>query len=87
MTVPRALGGSVVSPISVVYGVDDRFAIPLAASIESALDHLGAGSQLDIHVIDGGLSERNRSRLLKSFESRLYRLSWLEPERSSVSSR
>lgn len=73
-------------PIAVVYGVDNRFAVPLAASIESALEHLGPGRRLDIHIIDGGLSARSRSRLIRSFEGRLCRLIWLRPDADAVSS-
>jgi lipopolysaccharide biosynthesis glycosyltransferase len=72
--------------ISVVYGVDNRFAAPLAASIESALDSLGPGSHLDIHIIDGGLSNGNRSRLLRSFAGRPCRLRWLRPDESRLAS-
>jgi lipopolysaccharide biosynthesis glycosyltransferase len=68
-----------VQPITVVYGVDNRFAIPLAASIQSALDHLGPQYWLEIYIIDGGISRRNRSRLIRSFENRPCRLVWLEP--------
>ncbi len=73
-------------PIAVVYGVDNRFAVPLAASIESALDHVGPGRRLDIHIIDGGLSGKNRARLIQSFKSRRCQLTWLQPEQGALSS-
>jgi len=66
--------------IPVVYGVDNRFAMPLAAAIQSALDHLGQGYSLDAHIIDGGLSASNRSRIARSFETRPCRLVWLRPD-------
>jgi len=66
--------------ITVVYGVDNRFALPLAASIQSALEHLRTGYHLDIYVFDGGLSDRNRVRLVQSFEGRPCRLTWRRPE-------
>ena len=69
-----------------MYGVDNRFAVPLAASIQSALDHLGPGHRLDIHIIDGGLSARNRSRIEQSFCARSCRLMWLQPEERSLAS-
>jgi len=72
--------------IPVVYGVDNRFALPLAASIESALDHLGPDERLDIHIVDGGLSERNRSRLQRSFTGRPCRLTFVSPGRGTVDS-
>ena len=74
------------SPIVVVYGVDDRFAIPLAASIRSSLDHLGARYRLDIHIIDGGLSGKNRKAIEESFRGEQCRLVWLLPDRSGMAS-
>lgn len=71
--------GSRDETIAVVYGVDNRFARPLAASIASALAHLGPGHDLDIYVIDGGLSRTNRARLTRSFEGGRCRLLWLRP--------
>lgn len=71
--------------IPVVYGIDDRFALPCAASLQSALDHLGPGRRLDVHIIDGGVSRRNRARLSESFHGRACRLLWLEPERDRLS--
>lgn len=72
--------------ITLVYGVDDRFAIPLAASIQSALDHLGPENRLDVHIIDGGLSVRNRARLIRSFDARPCRLMWLRPNQETLGS-
>ena len=72
--------------IAVVYGVDNRFAVPLAASIESALDNLSRGHQLDVHIIDGGISARNRSRLVQSFGGRPCRLIWLQPDQPALAS-
>lgn len=73
-------------PIVVVYGVDNRFAVPLAASIESAVHNLSPDRRLDVHVIDGGLSRRNRIRLVRSLEGKLCRLFWLRPEGAALSS-
>jgi lipopolysaccharide biosynthesis glycosyltransferase len=66
--------------VTIVYGVDNRFARALAASIESALDHLGGDHWLDIHIIDGGLTRRNLARIDRSFAQRACRLSWHRPE-------
>jgi lipopolysaccharide biosynthesis glycosyltransferase len=71
--------------IAIVYGVDDRFAVPLAASIQSALDNVSPGYRLDIHIIDGGLSARSRARLTSSFANRACRLIWLKPDQGKLS--
>lgn len=73
-------------PIVVVYGVDNRFALPLAASIQSALDNLSSDRRLDVQVIDGGLSPRSRARVLESLAGRPAHLTWLAPKGHAVSS-
>jgi lipopolysaccharide biosynthesis glycosyltransferase len=65
--------------IPVVYGVDRRFAVALAASLSSAVDHLGDGQRLEAFVIDGGLGRWHRSRLVRSFEGRRCAITWLTP--------
>jgi len=52
--------------ITLVSASDDSYAMPLAVTIRSALDHLASGRRLRLYVVDGGLSEANKARLLKS---------------------
>lgn len=66
-------------PIVVVYGIDNRFALPMAASVASMLENLGSGHRLDVCVIDGGVSRRNRSRIVRSFAGRPCRFLWIKP--------
>jgi lipopolysaccharide biosynthesis glycosyltransferase len=63
----------------VVYGVDSRFAVALAASMSSAVRTLGEHRWLEIFVIDGGLGSRHRRRLAKSFENHRCSITWLTP--------
>ncbi len=51
----------------VTCAADDAYAIPLAVTIRSALDHLDPARRLRIHVIDAGLSDASRARLLASW--------------------
>lgn len=72
--------------IAVVYGVDNRFVVPLAASIESAVANVHPKASLDIHVIDGGISRRNRSRIERLCRERGCSLVWLRPEDKRLAS-
>jgi lipopolysaccharide biosynthesis glycosyltransferase len=51
----------------VTCAADDAYALPLAVTIRSALDHLDPARRLRIHVIDAGISDVNRERLLASW--------------------
>jgi lipopolysaccharide biosynthesis glycosyltransferase len=61
----------------VVLAADDRFAMPLAATVRSALDNLAADARLRIFVLDGGLRERTKQRLLRSWPAGRYEVEWL----------
>ena len=74
-----SLGSGDPQAIPVVYGVDNRFAMPLAASVASALEHLDGGYRLEIFVIDGGVSRRNKARIRASFAERRCRFEWIDP--------
>ena len=70
--------------IIVVYGVDDRFALPLSVSLRSVVEHISPGYYLDAHVIDGGLSKKNRLCVERTVADRPCRLTWLHPEHAKV---
>ncbi len=65
--------------VVIVYGIDNRFALPMAASVASALEHLAPDRRLEVCVIDGGVSGRNRSRVVRSFEGRPCSFRWIKP--------
>jgi lipopolysaccharide biosynthesis glycosyltransferase len=51
------------SPIVLVLGADEHFAMPLAVTLYSTLYHLSPDRDIDIHVMDAGLKEASRVRL------------------------
>jgi len=65
--------------VHVVYGVDRRFAVALAASAASAVASLGKERWLEISVIDGGLGKQHRDRFARSFEGKRCTIRWLTP--------
>jgi lipopolysaccharide biosynthesis glycosyltransferase len=62
---------------AVVLAADDRFAMPLAATIRSALEHLSGDCTLQIHVLDGGLSDATKERLVRSWPAGRYQVAWI----------
>jgi len=66
----------------VVLAADDRFAMPLATTVRSALDNLAADAKLQIYVLDGGIKERTKDRLLRSWPAGRFRIEWLRVDAS-----
>ena len=46
----------------VVLAADDKFAMPLAAAVRSALDNLSPSRKLRIYVLDGGIKTETKKR-------------------------
>jgi lipopolysaccharide biosynthesis glycosyltransferase len=70
--------------IVVVSATDDGYAMPLAVTIRSALDHLAADRRLRLYVLDGGLSDANKSRLLRSWNDPRLSVEWVRPDMQQV---
>lgn len=66
------------SPIVVVCAADNNYAMPLAVTIRSAIENLEDGYRLDLYIIDGGISEQNRTKIVKTLNSAKCRVNWLQ---------
>lgn len=66
----------------VVLAVDEQFAMPLAATIGSALESLSRQPQLRIYVLDGGLTDATKERLLRSWPEGHYQIEWVDVDPS-----
>src|SRR3954470_15505245 len=69
-------------PISVVIAADNNYAMPLAATVESALRNLRNDERLDLYVIDGGISADSHYRLWRGWDDPRLNVRWLEPDLS-----
>lgn len=76
-----ALLASLPEPARVVCAADDRYAMPLAVALRSALDNLVGQRGLEVHVLDGGIRAGNRARLLASLDRARVELRFLVPDR------
>ena len=56
-------GSAVAEPLALLAGADDAYAMPLAVTLFSALDHLKPGCRVDVYIMDGGIREENRARI------------------------
>lgn len=57
------LGGAPTEPLVLVVGSDDRYAMPLAVTLYSALTRIPGEIPVRVHVFDGGISEGNLRRV------------------------
>jgi lipopolysaccharide biosynthesis glycosyltransferase len=57
-------------PIVFACGADDRFAMPMAVSLFSALEQLGDGYDVQLYVVDGGISPANAANLRRVLRHR-----------------
>jgi lipopolysaccharide biosynthesis glycosyltransferase len=64
-------------PLVVVTACDDNYARGVAATIRSVIDTLPPGRELRIFVLDGGLKEGSKKRLLRSWRRPV---EWLTPD-------
>jgi lipopolysaccharide biosynthesis glycosyltransferase len=70
--------------INIVSASDDGYAMPLAVTIRSILDHLAADRRLNLFVLDGGLSDTTKQRLLKSWRDPRLKVDWIPADMSLV---
>jgi lipopolysaccharide biosynthesis glycosyltransferase len=66
--------------IVLVTAADEGYAVPLAVTIRSALDHLAADRRIRLFVLDGGLRPETKSRLLWSWLDERLTVQWISPD-------
>jgi lipopolysaccharide biosynthesis glycosyltransferase len=70
--------------IVVVSATDDGYAMPLAVTIRSALDHLSPSRRLKLFILDGGLRNESKQRLLESWRDPRLTIEWIRPNLDQV---
>jgi lipopolysaccharide biosynthesis glycosyltransferase len=68
----------------VVLAADEQFAMPLAATVRSALDNLPQPRKLRIYILDGGLSGATKARLIRSWPKERYQIAWVDVDSSML---
>jgi lipopolysaccharide biosynthesis glycosyltransferase len=69
-------------PIAIVCAADENYAMPLAVTLHSAVINLKNHSKVAIFVIDGGISQRSKRRIIKSCGSPQVDIFWVQPNES-----
>jgi lipopolysaccharide biosynthesis glycosyltransferase len=72
------------SNVVVVTASDEGYVMPLAAMIRSALDTLGKARRLRLFVLDGGISDESKRKLLASWDDSRLEVSWHAPDASPL---
>jgi lipopolysaccharide biosynthesis glycosyltransferase len=80
----QRITASQAGPIAAVTAADDRYAMPLAVTVRTALDCLAADSPLQLYIVDGGVSAESKERLARSWDDRRLRVTWLQPDLSVI---
>jgi lipopolysaccharide biosynthesis glycosyltransferase len=57
-------------PIVVVCAADDKYAMPLGVMIRSVLANLKGNRQINLFIIDGGICNHNKKKIVKSLNSK-----------------
>lgn len=71
--------------VVLVSATDDGYAMPLAVTIRSALDTLHPDRRMRLYVLDGGLSDASKSRMLWSWNDPRLTVQWVRPDMKQVS--
>ncbi len=79
MVSTKATHGRTIDPLVLVCSANDRFAMPLAVTVRSALDSLRPGRRLLLFVLDGGITPENRARAEASWDRGRVEVRWLDP--------
>jgi lipopolysaccharide biosynthesis glycosyltransferase len=53
-------------PLVLVSGCDDAYAMPLAITLLSAIDHLRPGQTVKVYILDGGITSQSKDRLRRT---------------------
>lgn len=73
------LSSSENDPIVLVCAADDNYAMPLAVTLRSALENLGSDRRIALFIIDGGIKDKNKQKIVDSISSDNTDVSWLKP--------
>ncbi|MBU7584371.1 MAG: glycosyltransferase family 8 protein [Nostoc sp. TH1S01] len=67
-------------PIFLVCAADNNYAMPLAVTVRSALANLKSNRKISLLIIDGGINQANKSKIIKSFNPEQIDISWVQPD-------
>lgn len=72
------------SEIVVATASDENYVIGMAVTIGSTIHHLSPNRRLRVFVLDGGISEASRERVLRSWQDPRVTVEWIRPDTKSL---
>jgi lipopolysaccharide biosynthesis glycosyltransferase len=66
-------------PIALVCAADENYVMPLAVTLRSALANLKSKQKVNLFILDGGISQQSKSRIIKSLDLEEPEISWVKP--------
>jgi lipopolysaccharide biosynthesis glycosyltransferase len=70
--------------IIVVSASDNGYAMPLAVTVRSALANLAPDRRMQLYILDGGIDDANKRRLLESWKDPRLTVQFVRPDMSQV---
>lgn len=70
---------------TVAFVTDNNYAMPLAAAVASLTAHLTQDAKLRTFIVDAGVSQTNKEKLLRSIDANRVILHWLHPSSAQKS--
>jgi len=71
-------------PIVVVTACDENYAIGAAAAVRSAIGSVGSERRLRVFVLDGGITDPSKQRLMRSWDAPNVEVAWLLPDLTAL---
>ncbi|MDX1948592.1 MAG: glycosyltransferase family 8 protein [Pirellulaceae bacterium] len=71
--------------ICLVSAADDNYAMPLAATIRSAIDSLPRRCRLRLFILDGGMTPASQEKVRASWRDPRVQVNWLRPDLDAIS--
>jgi len=71
------------TPIAIVFASDNGYAMPLATAIASVIANTPQ-TQLAFFIIDGGISNVNKTKIAAVIDSKWHTLAWLQPNEDII---
>lgn len=70
--------------VQLVTSADDAYAMPLAVAMRSVIDHLSPDNRLELTILDGGLTDRNKYKCERSWRDSRVTVRWACPDKSRL---
>jgi lipopolysaccharide biosynthesis glycosyltransferase len=70
--------------VVIVTACDENYVLGAAATVRSAIDSLGPHQAARVFVLDGGITNESKARLLKSWKAENVTVDWLRPDLETI---